>query len=490
MRIKQHIQTEIENVGINKNIWNDKDLSRLFALTCKRLARYVPESKSWYVYQKGVWKMDKEKLKTYKLAKFFSDALQEYSSKMNYPKRIIAKAEKLNDSGKRKTIIYDARCEYPISQEEFDTDVNILNCKNGTLDLSTFELKPHNPDDMLSRICNVYYDETARCERWEQFIDEITAGDKEKADYIQRILGNALTGNVQEEEFYIFYGPTTRNGKSTLLKTIAHLLNSGNEGYAVNAGAATFSGKTERKGSSPSNDIARLAGVRFVVTNELPKSMLLNHEMIKSITGGDKITARYQYGRDFEFYPQFKLVMHTNSLPLITDNSIFDSNRVRVVEFTRHFTEDEQDPTLKDMLRQPKNLSGILNWLLDGLRKVQTNGMNPPETVIQATEQYRQNFDKFTSFISDCLERSENNITMSALYRVYQKWTNENKIACEGKQDFKQTLIAKNLFSETGTVNGKTERNVVKGFAIKREYLSGCAYKETVSEVVTPAMAG
>ena len=374
MRIKQHIQTEIENVGINKNIWNDKDLSRLFALTCKRLARYVPESKSWYVYQKGVWKMDKEKLKTYKLAKFFSDALQEYSSKMNYPKRIIAKAEKLNDSGKRKTIIYDARCEYPISQEEFDTDVNILNCKNGTLDLSTFELKPHNPDDMLSRICNVYYDETARCERWEQFIDEITAGDKEKADYIQRILGNALTGNVQEEEFYIFYGPTTRNGKSTLLKTIAHLLNSGNEGYAVNAGAATFSGKTERKGSSPSNDIARLAGVRFVVTNELPKSMLLNHEMIKSITGGDKITARYQYGRDFEFYPQFKLVMHTNSLPLITDNSIFDSNRVRVVEFTRHFTEDEQDPTLKDMLRQPKNLSGILNWLLDGLRKVQTNG--------------------------------------------------------------------------------------------------------------------
>ena len=486
MTLKECIKNEIKKIGVNEDTWNDKNLSRLFAGICHSMLRYVPQSKSWYYYKKGVWRRDVEDLQAKKLAKIFTDALQAYCYEINALESVLVRVKMLDSKGKRDTMLADAKCEMVTHLADFDKNPNVLNVSNGTLNLSTFQLENHKPGDLLSKICNVYYDKAARCERWEQFIDEITEGDKEKADYIQRVLGYALTGNVQEEEFYIFYGSKTRNGKSTLLTTIAYLLNSGDEGYAANANAVTFSGKTERKGSSPSNDIARLAGVRFVVTSELPRSMLLNHEMIKSITGRDKITARYQYGRDFEFYPQFKLVMSTNSLPLITDSSIFDSNRVRVVEFTRHFTKNEQDPTLKDMMRQPKNLSGILNWLLDGLKKAQTNGMNPPEAVIQSTERYRQNFDKLTNFISDCLERSENNITMSTLYRVYQKWANENKIACEGKQAFKQNLIAKNLFSETGTVNGKTERNVIKGFSIKREYLSERAYKATVSETVTP----
>lgn len=488
MTLKECIKNEIKKIGVNEDTWNDKNLSRLFAGICNSKLRYVPESKSWYYYKNGVWRRDVEDLQAKKLAKIFTDALQAYCYETNALESVLVRVKMLNSKGKRDTILADAKCEMGTHLADFDKNPNVLNVSNGTLNLDTFKLEPHKSSDLISKICNVRYDENARCKRWEQFIDEITEDDKEKADYIQRVLGYSLTGNVQEEEFYIFYGSKTRNGKSTLLTTIAHLLNSGDEGYAANANAVTFSGKTERKGASPSNDIARLAGVRFVVTSELPKSMLLNHEMIKSITGRDKITARYQYGRDFEFYPQFKLVMNTNSLPLITDASIFDSNRVRVVEYNRHFTKDEQDPTLKDTLRQPKNLSGILNWLLDGLKKAQTNGMNPPQAVIQSTEQYRQNFDKLTNFMSDCLEPSDNNITMNALYRVYKKWANENKIACEGKQAFKQNLIAKNLLSKTGTVDGKTERNVIEKFAIKKEYLSERAYNATVSETVTPGM--
>lgn len=487
MKAFDYIMEKINEIGVGEDTWNDKGLGRLFAQICKPLVCYVPESKGWYYYQKGVWKQDLENLHTKKIVKIFTDVLQEYCRHNKLSKEIQEKAYGLTAKAKRDTIIKDAECEVEILMEQFDADVNILNCKNCTLDLRTFERKEHNPSDLLSKICNVRYDEKARCERWEQFISEIMEEDESKIDYLQRILGYTLTGNVQEEEFYIFYGSTTRNGKSTLFATINHLLG-GNKGYAANVDASTFSGKTERKSAAPSGDIARLAGVRFAVTTELPKNMLLNNEMLKSMTGRDKITARHLQRKEFEYIPQFKLFMNTNSLPFISDSSIFDSNRVKIVAFNRHFKEEEQDKTLKDTLKQPENLSGILNWLLDGLKKAQTNGMNPPQAVIQSTEQYRQNFDKLTNFMSDCLEPSKNNITMNALYRVYQKWANENKIACEGKQAFKQNLIAKNVFSETGTVDGKTERNVIKEFAIKKEYLSERAYKATVLETVTPGM--
>lgn len=470
MKTFDYIMGKINEIGVSEDTWNDKGLGRLFAQICKPLVCYVPESKGWYYYQKGVWKQDLENLHTKKTVKIFTDVLQEYCRHNKLSNEIQEKAYGLTAKAKRDTIIKDAECEVEIRMERFDTDVNILNCENCTLDLRTFKRKEHNPSDLLSKICNVRYDEKARCERWEQFIDEIMEGDESKIDYLQRILGYTLTGNVQEEEFYIFYGSTTRNGKSTLFATINHLLG-GNKGYAANVDATTFSGKTERKSAAPSGDIARLAGVRFAVTTELPKNMLLNNELLKSMTGRDKITARHLQRREFEYVPQFKLFMNTNSLPFISDSSIFDSKRVKIIRFNRHFMEDEQDKTLKDTLKQPENLSGILNWLLEGLKKVKKNGLTPPEVVIQDTKEYQLKFDKVTGFIADCLKPSENNITMKALYEVYQKWTRENNLACEGKMDFRKKLESKIIVHNTGTVKGKTEYNVVKKYEVKEEYL-------------------
>lgn len=466
--LNEEVKASIRNIGFSSDMLNDKGLGRMFSEVFKKVLRYNPKSKSWYCYNGMVWKEDLEELSAKYFAKIFSDELLAYCEELSLDAKTMAKVQGLSSMSKRNTIINDARCECPLEMDELDADINLLNCKNGTLNLKTFELQPHNADDLLSKITNVKYDPHAKCERWEQFIIEVMENDMEKAEYLQRILGNCLTADVNEEEFYILYGATARNGKSTLLETVSHLLG-GTRGYSVNIATTTFSGKKERSASSPNSDLARLAGVRMAVTNELPKNMVIDTGIIKTMTGRDRITARHLYAKEFEFTPQFKLFLNTNHLPRIMDDTMFTSGRVNVIEFNRHFTKQEQDKTLKSTLRKNKNLSGILNWLISGLKKAREYGMTPPQSVIQATARFREDCDKVGCFISECLENTGKNTTLKDVYEAYQKWTAENGYGCESKTKFKSELESKNLVSKTGTVAGKTEYNVIKGYTIVSE---------------------
>ena len=139
--------------------------------------------------------------------------------------------------------------------------------------------------------------------------------------------------------------------------------------------------------SGPSEDIARLAGARVVNISEPDKKMVLSAALVKTLTGNDKITARFLNENSFEFYPQFKFFINTNHLPKVTDVTVFSSGRVKVIPFERHFSEAEQDKGLKKKLAQVGNLSGILNWCLDGLRLAQETGFDPPSAVLAATAQ-------------------------------------------------------------------------------------------------------
>ena len=220
-----------------------------------------------------------------------------------------------------------------------------------------------------------------------------------------------------------------------------------------------------KNSSAPSSDIARLNGCRFLYTPEPQKKMLLNTELIKALTGHDKITARFLYQREQEFYPVFKLIMNTNYLPMITDDTVFASNRIRVISFDRHFEEYEQDKGLKAVLRSPGNLSGILNWCLDGLRKYREEGLEPPMTVRIATDEYRHKSDKVGLFVEDALIKDPNcNVSGNDVYDTYGVWCERNGYGTEGKQNFFSDLRSKGLLHDTGTVNGKTARNVVKGY--------------------------
>ena len=171
--------------------------------------------------------------------------------------------------------------------------------------------------------------------------------------------------------------------------------------------------------------------------------MVLSAALVKTLTGNDKITARFLNENSFEFSPQFKLFINTNYLPKVNDTTVFSSGRVYVIPFERHFSKDEQDKSLKRKLAQPENLSGILNWCLEGLRLVQETGLAPPDSVIEATKQYQQDSDKISRFIDEMMEPDVyGEIRTEEAYNAYQQWCMRNGQRSESFPAFRQSIEA------------------------------------------------
>lgn len=292
-------------------------------------------------------------------------------------------------------------------------------------------------------------------------------------------MGYSLTGDVSQETFYIFTG-VTRAGKSTLLETIGYLMGE-TSGYACTIHPDTFALNKKTNTQTASGDIARLNGYRFATASEFPKSMLLNSALVKRMTGRDKITARQLYQNEFEFVPQFKLFMNTNYLPQISDDTLFDSGRINIITFNRHFTSKEQDEKLKDILRTPENISGIFNWLLEGLKAYYKTGLTPPDEVVKATAQYREESDKIFYFMQDCLiVQEDSNLQAKDVYNCYRKWAESNGYKSENKGRFFTALRNKNLLVDYGTVSGRTVNNVLIGYAFNDVAIEEMGYEQPI----------
>lgn len=245
-----------------------------------------------------------------------------------------------------------------------------------------------------------------------------------------------------------------------------------NLGYSQNMRPETLALKRNSDSRQASGDIARLKGCRFLNASEPPKKMIFDVALLKTLLGRDTITAREIYQSDFEFVPVFKLFINTNFLPVVNNDTVFSSGRIKVISFDRHFKLEEQDLTLKDKLRKPKNISGIFNWCLEGLKKFYETGAEPPKSVVEATNDYRNKSDKMSNFLSDCLESSSKNVKAKEVYDTYQQWCKVNDYGFESKSDFFEELRTKNLFSTSGTVDGKTCFNVISNMRLKEKWLS------------------
>ena len=366
-------------------------------------------------------------------------------------------------------MIKDARDKYHIANEDLDRNSDLLNCINGTLNLKTFEFKEHNCDDLISKITNVNYDPNIKSSLWIKFIEEIMLGDKEKIRYLQKAIGYSLTADTSLETCFILYGNKTRNGKSTLVETLMYMLG-GSEGYSMQMKPETLAQKQHVDSRQASGDIARLCGARFLNLSEPPKKMIFDAALLKTLLGRDKIVARHLHEREFEFIPVFKLFMNTNYLPIIQDDTLFSSGRINVITFDRHFSEAEQDKTLKDKLREDENISGIFNWCIDGLKAFYKDGLVPTAAVKSATLDYRKDSDKLGKFIAGCLEESNENITATSVYMVYENWCRACGYGCENRGNFFTELRTKNLLSKSGTVEGKTKLRVLKGYSFLEEW--------------------
>ena len=410
---------------------NDAGSARLFMDTCGDCVQYASDRKKWLYYDGCRWDPDGENAVKEKL-KELADALTVYALRdvgEDRREAFLKYAVKWQQLRQRETILKDAASVRPVKSDTFDRLPLVLNCKNGTLDLNDFTLKPHRAGDMLSRCAAVSYDPGATAARWLQFIDEITAGDRETARYIQKAAGYALTGDTRHECLFILYGATSRNGKSTLLETLAAMLGD----YAAAANPETFTKSARMNDNAPSEDIARLAGVRFVTVSEPPRGMELNAALVKTLTGRDSIKCRRLYENSFEYVPQFKLFFNSNHRPRVDDMTVFESERLKMIPFNVHFTQARRDPYLKETLQRQESLSGVLNWAL---------------AVIEATQDYRRSQDKLMRFIEDCAETGAGyEVPFMELHTAFGNWCSENGIKGVSASAFRSMLEERQLFT-------------------------------------------
>lgn len=463
--------TELCPENNDKYRWTDSGNGRLFADVFKDKVRYVPERKKWFCFDGSHWCEDVESLKTMELCKELANALLKHAITITDEHKrteFLKHCNKWQIRRNRETILKDARSIYPLNMSEFDNNPYLFNCANGTLDLKTMKFREHNASDFLTKLSPVIYDPVATNERFNSFITEVMSGDKDKALFLQKALGYALTGDTKYECMFFLYGATTRNGKGTLMESILGVMGD----YGKSVRPETIAVKQNNSSQSPSEDIARLSGLRFANISEPSRGITLNAAQVKSMTGNDTINARYLHENSFDFKPQFKIYVNTNYLPTITDMTLFSSNRIFIIPFDRHFEPWEQDNSLKTEFAKAEVQSAILNWLVQGYITLCKDGLNPPSAVTDATKQYCHDSDKIQLFIDDCLEEQfDGEIKTSSVYHAYRNWCGENGYYPESTRGFYQSLRTKATVKRKRPLSGGEKASLLIGYKLKDTFL-------------------
>lgn len=413
---------------------NDIGASELFSECYRFNTLYCPENKTWYCYNGQKWEKDTQATLVNEKLKDFVEFMQLYLVEIKEnidekeQKSYLSFIAKLSSRNERDKIIKDAQSCMAIPFNQFDANPYLINCKNGTYDLKTSAYHPFRADDFLTfqTDCNFPVSTLdVDGDRWNEFIDEIMCGDQNLEHYLQKVLGYALDGVNREEKMFIFYGQTTRNGKSTLINSILKVL--GDYGTSADVHILTLNGGNQDP-SKPNPAICGLKGKRYLSLNETDDNSRLNESLLKNYTGNDPISTRELYGSTFTFVPQFTIFMSGNNLPEILDKSVFTSERVVVIPFNRHFNRDEQDKELKEKFATDSVKTYIFKWLLKGYKMYKQEGLNDaPECVVEQVEQYEKDNDISALFID---EKTESNLTSkvlrSGLYYAFKNYCKAN----------------------------------------------------------------
>ena len=337
------------------------------------------------------------------------------------PKRADAIAKWASRSQQRprlEAMAWAAQSELPVSPNELDQHTELLNLENGTLDLATLNLREYRRGDQLTRLAGTNLDPEAKCPLFLDFLNTVFEGNEELMAYVQRAVGYSLTGEVGEHCFFLCHG-TGANGKSTFLETISAMLGD----YAR---PTEFRTLLHRENSEAvRNDLAGLFGVRLVTAVEVGEGRRFDEALIKQLTGGDTITARFLYREYFDFQPQFKLWLAANDKPQIrgVDEAIW--RRVHVIPFEVTIPPEDRDKDLPNKLGA--ELPGILKWAVEGLRAWRDRGLDPPEAVLAATEEYRAEMDLLADFLKSRCELGDGkSCPAGKLYNAYQDWCEDN----------------------------------------------------------------
>jgi putative DNA primase/helicase len=336
--------------------------------------------------------------------------------------------------------LWCAQPDLSASTDDFDAQTWLLPVLNGTLDLRTGHLLQHRREDFLTRLAPVEFDPDAACPRWETFLARVLP-DPEVREFVQRLVGYMLTGSVAEQCLAFLLG-IGRNGKSVFVETLAAL-------WGEFHSATRIETLSVSRGGGIPNDIAALAGARLVTVSETPEGSRLNESLVKDLTGGDTISARFMRAEFFQFKPQFKLLIRGNHKPQIrgTDDGIW--RRILLVPFNVQIPRGEVDPNLPDRLLE--ELPGILAWALRGCMEWQREGLQPPAQVQAAVDGYRAEMDTFGAFLDErCVIATDAKARASKLYSAFKQWCDQAGERFVSQRRFGEALAERGLERRKG----------------------------------------
>lgn len=347
----------------------------------------------------------------------------------------------------------------PASYESFDQHPHLLAVANGVVNLETGELAPYTPetkDLLLLRRVDTPYIPGARNPRWERFMAEVFDRYPDLPAYMKRLIGYGITGHTTEQALAVFYGGGS-NGKGVLIETLTGLF----KGITTTTPFSTFEMKPS--GGIP-NDIAALKGSRLVMASEGEQGRQMAESLIKRLTGGDTISARFMRKEFFEFTPTFLILLATNYKPNFRGQDFGLWRRVKLVPFDRTFTEADKDRYLTAKFlgkRVPSAAfrdgedfgdgpAGILAWAVEGAVEWAREGLHDPEVITRATAEFKETSDALAEFYAEHLTRDERGrIKGQDVWRLYQEWTEEENL--DKKDVWKRSTFWKAL-EERGAV--------------------------------------
>jgi putative DNA primase/helicase len=431
------------------------------------LIQYCHHYKSWFIWHQdeGRWKKDE----VAEIQRISKDVIR----------RILIEASKAPlDTQMRATTKWALQCECRahidgmieltkkerqviIQPELLDADINLLNCNNGTLNLITGAILPHSRNHFISRTTGLDYDPDAKCPLWLTFLNRIFRERKDKKEiieFIKRAMGYSLTGSTREQVLFLLHGSGS-NGKSVFVGILRALLGE----YATVTESRTFcTGRGEQ-----SNDIARLAGMRVVVASENSKDNFLDEALVKHLTGGDEVCARYLYQEAFTFKPQFKIWWSFNHSPNISDMTYSIWRRILRIPFKERIPPEEQNKDLEIILKS--ELRGILNFALEGLLEYQKIGLNPPIGIQNATKEYQEDQDVLLDWWNLCVEEITGEDAFGRPFDVMAKDALESfkQWAIWNNPDIKMSMTKFGKLIEDRGVHKKRMKDGIHYFGIK-----------------------
>lgn len=384
---------------------------------------YCPQIKEWYVWDGRRWHEDIGKSIIQKAKVIARSYLQEVKKYHPLDDMYKALTKHANSSESLRGIqamitLAQSDANIVVNFDEFDCDENLICVENGTIHLDTDLFSDFNRQDYITKIAPVTYRRDAVSKIWDRFLMDVLPN-QETRDFVQRAIGYSLTGHTHGEVMFMLYG-RGQNGKTTFTSTILNMLGE----YAAQASSDAL---IHRKSDGPSNALYVLIGKRFVSASETGESHRLDENLVKQMTGMDRISVNPKNKSQVEFTPSWKIWLSTNHEPIIRGNDVAIWRRIRKIPFNVVIPESKRDPNLKlSLLHDTEERSGILNWALEGVREWQERGLEPSKQVHEATNMYRADQDIIGQFLIErCQTHSQLTVKKGMLYKAYRVYCGE-----------------------------------------------------------------